>query len=881
MEPGSEVNVQSDVAEAGSASDAYIQNRGLLDVTINLIYQAAGGTQAASIEAAQGMFLDVDKIELANNTDVDAAIKYLRLNKVQSAAGFLSNGNDVSKLLAMPGAGGVIRAVNKSSGRTGTAEFRITGAAAQVLSGANESWDIPVDFVNLDGDLNRGDDFSLAITTAASIVDQKAILDLNGLLMRLRGLARFAIAHAGSLATYLTADPAPTGRATLITAIANFFVKRDDLAGSEDDWVGSYEDTILGAGILDKRYGWAVASTAAGAPALVDCYAEIDNIEAGNRTLIVAETQWSRAAGVAWPPPPVKTITAADLAKITYVHNIDPYDTDNFLTFTPTAAATKVGAGNGAYWYLPVNVAVTGNPTQGEDESQFRSRYPSTLDVELPYQAIVNPPWVQADELVGHPDDRWAVFEGAEFFNASFADKRGRWAITTETEGAPTDANQVAALGDIPAGACTFAISAFPRLEPYDSTAIYHLDAETAADYPDGAVFYVQSQSPFEPKKYLKITLTADGTLVGANNAAYIYAAATVEKVGVLDAATKLQLIRTIQPTQLFLRIPAMAITNPTWLDQDGGNATVLVAAFVQKLIVAIEGTTGIWLKRLRKIIQGNNETETLSATRVAVTPAAAGQINIQNLVNGIGQVLFWPPAQTKVGTPFSTADLREFKAGDFLSYGNLEWEIGDTPWTTWQDNVLQANVVLADGYAYDANDVPALNATADFVLEGRDIHLGLVIPAILKRAAQNIGGKGGASGKLWAYVSSASDAAWRRLLDVLKDDANTDVKRADFRAALTTGRLDKDIAGSGALALTAEEASYSLVRLTGALIGDRILSVPANRPAGVLVFRNESTGGHAVKLKVSTQNDAAAITLPANDSIVIHHGGSVARYGS
>ena len=188
--------------------------------------------------------------------------------------------------------------------------------------------------------------------------------------------------------------------------------------------------------------------------------------------------------------------------------------------------------------------------------------------------------------------------------------------------------------------------------------------------------------------------------------------------------------------------------------------------------------------------------------------------------------------------------------------------------------------MLLAGGYVYDANDVPALNATADFVLDGRDIHLGLVIVAILKRAAANIGGKGGAAGKVWAYLSSNSNATWRRLLDVLKADADTAAKKADYRAALNTGRLDKDIAGSGALALTAAELGYNLIRLTGLKTGDRILSIPANNPAGILAFRNESTGaGHSTKIKVATQNDAAAIDLPTGDSIVIAHGGSLARY--
>ena len=137
----------------------------------------------------------------------------------------------------------------------------------------------------------------------------------------------------------------------------------------------------------------------------------------------------------------------------------------------------------------------------------------------------------------------------------------------------------------------------------------------------------------------------------------------------------------------------------------------------------------------------------------------------------------------------------------------------------------------------------------------------------------QLLSGKGrGGEGDLWTAAGDDTGASW----------TSTAAKRAKAKAALNTGRLDKDIAGSGAIALTAEELGYDLIRLTGAKTGHRTLSVPDDKPVGMLVFRNDSTGArHNVKLKAAAQSDAAAITLPAGDSIVIAHGGSVARYGS
>ena len=361
---------------------------------------------------------------------------------------------------------------------------------------------------------------------------------------------------------------------------------------------------------------------------------------------------------------------------------------------------------------------------------------------------------------------------------------------------------------------------------------------------------------------YAKLTLTAGGTLVGQGNGAYIYAPVAVDETGDLyDGADWNRFSETVPPD---VAVDSSLIKS--------------LGSLWDRMLVVLEATGSI-LKRARQIIQGTNEKQTLSVTRVNATPTGPGEIWLGNVQNGTGQALLWPPAATKDGTAFEIEDLREFKAGDFLSYGGLEWEIGDTPWTTFQGSVLQANVVLAEGYVYDANDVPALNAVADFVLEGRDIHLGLVVAAILKRAANNLGGKGGAAGKVWGYLSSATNATWRRLLDVLRADADTAAKKADYAAALATGRLQKSVAGITELTLGASEAAYDSIEFTGLKTSDVVVTLPA-APSGMRLVRNLSTGDYALKAKAAGQSDAAAVVLIDGDNQVLHHGGSLAVVG-
>ena len=199
--------------------------------------------------------------------------------------------------------------------------------------------------------------------------------------------------------------------------------------------------------------------------------------------------------------------------------------------------------------------------------------------------------------------------------------------------------------------------------------------------------------------------------------------------------------LQTLSSSYLSLRAQFGDMLNTVFAKLDGSNVT----------------------KALKQAIQGNNESMDLTVTRVTGTPAAAGQIGLDGLQNGIGQVLLWPPATTTDNVPLSADDLREYQTDDFLELGNLRWELGSTPWQVFQGSVLTATVRLADGYTYDANDLIAVNASGTLHLDGRDIHLGLVLQQIFKRNSPNIGGKGGTAGQYWKRGSGDEDAGWGR----------------------------------------------------------------------------------------------------------------------
>ena len=186
-------------------------------------------------------------------------------------------------------------------------------------------------------------------------------------------------------------------------AIAAIFVRRSDLAGHEDDFYSyGYNEGILQAGQTDKRYGWAVASSdGSAAPVQADVYTQAKLIAAGARTLIVPKTMWASIPANFEPDSP-HIVTQAQAASVLNAHSVSPKRTV-YPTFAATGAAVSVGQGNAAYWYVPVTVTWVGDPSTGLAASdngnvwKLSAHDPSTLDVDLPYEAIGNPPWLLTD----------------------------------------------------------------------------------------------------------------------------------------------------------------------------------------------------------------------------------------------------------------------------------------------------------------------------------------------------------------------------------------------------------------------------------------------------------------------------------------------------
>ena len=224
------------------------------------------------------------------------------------------------------------------------------------------------------------------------------------------------------------------------------------------------------------------------------------------------------------------------------------------------------------------------------------------------------------------------------------------------------------------------------------------------------------------------------------------------------------------------------------------------------------------------------------------------------------------------------------------LDKTDLERLLQNGAWTEIDDYLLDitsnatvatigTSVTFTANYAVLSGTKPTGSDTRKVRVVGEDVHRGEVARQSFKQETPSVAGKGGAAGRVWGWVSSATDAGWRRLLDLLKADADTAAKKADYQAALATGRLQKSVAGNSNVALTAAEAAHDSVEFTGALTGDVIVTLPA-APSGPRLLRNQTTGAFALKVKAAEQADSAAITLASGNNIVLHDGASLALMG-
>ncbi len=445
--------------------------------------------------------------------------------------------------------------------------------------------------------------------------------------------------------------------------------------------------------------------------------------------------------------------------------------------------------------------------------------------------------------LAGREEDFYGSFQPASaFLAADVLDRRGTWTLATNSSGAPTDQDS-ANLRDLADGDYTLCFSTTMRSDADNN--VWALEpAKGAADYPGGRDIYVHI--PGDPKNYGKTTLTGAGTLVGQGYAAYIYMPVTLDEVGDLYDDGDWNRFSELAP-------PDIAI--------DSALLTSLAALILRLADIIEQG--GDVAAAIRKAIQGLNETAVLAGVFV-MKVSAGGTYEVQDNGSGTGGLFVRLPT---IGADQDIADIdRVIHTTTWIEFG--AWRVVPS------GNISKSHFSDAIQYTFDYLVIdgakPAVDSTFSVTLDGADAHRGEFVRQVFRAWAVTIGGKGrGGEGDLWMAAANDTGASW----------TSTAAKRAKARAALNTGRLDKDIAGSGALALTAEDLGHDLIRLTGVKTGDRVLSVPADKPVGVIVIRNESTGaGHITRIKVATQADEAALVLPAGDSVLIAQGGSLSR---
>ena len=82
---------------------------------------------------------------------------------------------------------------------------------------------------------------------------------------------------------------------------------------------------------------------------------------------------------------------------VLYLNSQLPYDNDAYVKLTLTSVATKVGAGDVAYLWMRAKFEKVGNPTSSEGWWRLSEELPSSLDAQLDYKTIVNPPWLDVD----------------------------------------------------------------------------------------------------------------------------------------------------------------------------------------------------------------------------------------------------------------------------------------------------------------------------------------------------------------------------------------------------------------------------------------------------------------------------------------------------
>ena len=339
-------------------------------------------------------------------------------------------------------------------------------------------------------------------------------------------------------------------------------------------------------------------------------------------------------------------------------------------------------------------------------------------------------------ELQGSETDRFGSYNNAFIQNAYRA---GDIVLTSDTSGAPTQANQVRQ-PDIATGSGTIC---FGRLRTdADPNDLQWDIAPAASNYSSGDIFYLSLDG--DTSAHLKVTLTSDGTLVGTGDGAYVYAQASWTETGniadVVDYGDYFRIGREV-PSRLQIEIPYTDILGAPWVLTDGSNVT----------------------DALKDAIQGDNEEVTLRGDFRVNATNVTHYVSFSEPGGGLPNTLRIRIPKTSDPTDANGIDKTDLERllqnGAWVEIGGYLLDITSNATIA----TIGTSVTFTSNYAVLSGTKPTGNATRKVMVVGEDIHRGEVSRQAFKEETPSISGKGRAANKLnfWAGGSTDRDAGW------------------------------------------------------------------------------------------------------------------------
>ena len=223
--------------------------------------------------------------------------------------------------------------------------------------------------------------------------------------------------------------------------------------------------------------------------------------------------------------------------------------------------------------------------------------------------------FVSKVDLEGHEEDLYGSFQ-QDFLQSDVSERRSGFIFTTDSSGAPTDANALAQIASVDDGTYCIALSTVLQTNSDADQIVPDYDtAKAATDYPTGKVFYIHSQVPYDTKNYMKCTITTAGVLVGEGTAAYIYFYATVDEVETFANGDYFR-FSDLEPSDLDIDIPVSAINNLS---------VGITTAF--RTAMKVSGTPT--LTQTTRLFLDTFESVTISHLNEHIIPKTTGPINI------------------------------------------------------------------------------------------------------------------------------------------------------------------------------------------------------------------------------------------------------------